>query len=455
MYRRNWSIVIALLVVASMLLAACGGSAEPTPVPAPTEAPAAVAPTDTPVPPPAEEPAPTEPPAVEEPAPTEAPVAESAVECPAGAPTLLIWADDTRAGVLNDLAPTVLEETGVCLSIQLIGFGDIRTQVSLAGPAGEGPDIFVGAHDWLGELYSNGVVAPMDLGAKAADFAPVSVEAFTYEGSLYGLPYAVENVAFFCNPDLVPEPPTTWSELQTLSQAAKDAGDLTQFFAIMASDPYHHEPINTAFGGYIFGQKEDGTYDACDVGLDSEGAIAYLTWIDTMVKEGMLSADIDWETAHVLFETGKAACMISGPWALERFETAGVNYTIGGFPGETQDSSPFVGVQGFMINSFSPNKVLAQSFLTDYIATTPVMEALYLAGDRPPAYLPALGVIDANAEAFAEIVPAAHPMPAIPAMNAVWDAWGTAITTVFQQSATPADAAATAAQQVRTAAGCQ
>jgi maltose-binding protein MalE len=157
----------------------------------------------------------------------------------------------------------------------------------------------------------------------------------------------------------------------------------------------------------------------------------------------------------VLFETGKAACISTGPWALERFDTAGAKYTINSFPGETQDASPFVGVQGFMINSFSENKVLAQSFLTDYIATTPVMEALYLAGDRPPAYLPAEGVMDDNAKAFAAIVPSAHPMPAIPAMSAVWDAWGAAITTVFQQSATPADAAATAAQQVRSAAGCE
>ncbi len=446
MYRRNWSIVIALLVVASMLLAACGGGSTPTTAPAPTEPPAAAAPTNTPVPAAATDtPAPA--------APTDTPAAAATTTCPAGAPTLLIWADDTRAPVLNDLKPKVLAETGVCLDIQIIGFGDIRSQVSLAGPAGEGPDIFVGAHDWLGELYSNGVVAPMDLGAKTSDFDKVAVDAFTYEGTLYGLPYAVENVAWLCNADIVSEPPATYSAVQDASEAAKATGELTQYFAIMASDPYHQEPINTAFGGYVFGQTDTG-YDACDVGLDSEGSIAYLTWIDTMVKDGLLSADMDWETIHVLMETGKAACMITGPWALDRFKNNNLNYSIDPLPSEVQDGSPFVGVQGFMINSFSPNRVLAQSFLLDYVATTPVMEALYLAGGRPPAYVPAQGAMDEDAKAFAAAGVNGHPMPAIPAMNAVWDAWGTAITTVFQQSATPEQAAATAAQQVRTAAGC-
>lgn len=482
MSRRNWSIVIALLVVASMLLAACGGGAEPTAVPAPavdtaateaaaaaaaavdtaaTEAASAAAAVDTAATEAAaaaeaaaataEAEAAAAAEAVATEAPTAAPVGEA---CPADAPQLLIWADDTRAPVLNDLKPKVLEETGVCLNIQILPFGDIRSQMSLAAPAGEGPDIFVGAHDWLGELYTNGVVAPMDLGAKAADFDPVALQAFTYEGALYGLPYAVENVAFVCNTDLVETLPTTYSELQEMAKEMQDAGTVKQFFALMAGDPYHQEPINTAFGGYIFGQTETG-YDACDVGLDSEGAIAYLTWIDTMVKEGLLSADVDWETAHVLFETGDAACMITGPWALERFDNAGINYSINPLIGETQDGSPFVGVQGFMINSFSANKVLAQSFLTDYVATTEVMEALYKAGNRPPAYIPAQAAMDDNAKAFAAASVNAHPMPAIPAMNAVWSSWGDAIVTVFQQSAAPADAAATAAGQVRTAAACQ
>lgn len=443
MYRRNWTIVLALLVVASMLLAACGGGAEPTTAPAPTEPPAAAAPTNTPVP--AEPaPAPTEPPA-EQPA---------ATGCPAGAPTLRVWADDQRVTILLGLQDRVVQELGICLDVQEIGFGDIRSQVSLAAPVGEGPDIFVGANDWIGELVANGVVAEIDLGAKASDFDPASLFGFTFDGRLRGLPYAVENVALVCNADLVPTPPTTYDEIESMAREMQAAGTVSQFFALFPNDAYHFEPVSTAFGGFIFAQTDNG-YDACDVGLDSQGAVDSLTWIDTMVKDGLLSADLNWDVAHTLFDTGEAACMITGPWAIERFDTAGINYTISPVPGQAQAGSPFVGVQGFMVNDFSSNKVLAQTFLVDFVAQQDVMEQFYLQGERTPAYLPARGVLDETAEAFAVAGANGHPMPNITAMNAVWSSWGDAITTVFQQSATPADAATTAAGQVRAAAACQ
>ncbi len=444
-------VLVLLLIVRQIWF---GGAAPPAPPLAPvsTPAPATSTPHATPTPTATIVPEPpTQAPNTE---PTALPAVFETKNCPAGSPSLTIWADDQRADAFYGIADQLLSETGVCLNVQEFGFGDIRTRISLAGPAGKGPDIFVGAHDWLGELAANGVPVEMDLGNKVADFDPVALKAFTYDGKLVGLPYAVESVAFICNSDLVPTPPTTYGELKTMAKEMQDAGTVKQFFALMGGDPYHQEPVNTAFGGYIFGQADAG-YDACAVGLDSRGAIDYLTWIDGMVKDGLLSADVDWETAHVLFETGDAACIITGPWALDRFLANNVNYSINAVPGEADAGSPFVGVQGFMINAFSPNKVLAQAFLTDYVATNAVMEPLYTAGNRPPAYLPARDIMDADAKAFSEVAASGHPMPAIPAMSAVWDAWGTAITSVFMQSETPEEAAANAARQVRSASGCQ
>jgi maltose-binding protein MalE len=441
---RKSYLVFALLIVATMLLAACGGGAEePTATPVPP-APAAE-PTATPVP---------EPTAVPEPEPTEAPVEEAAAPegCPAG--TLVVWADNLRAPLMKSLTDQVLAETGICLDVQEVGFGDIRSKISLSGPAGEGPDIFIGAHDWLGELNANGVVAEIDLGAKAGQFFEPAVTAFQYEGKQLGVPYGTENIAMVYNTDLVPTPPTTLEELETIAQQLTDEGTVTQALGVPPDDPYHFEPWLTSNGGYIFG-VENGEYQACDVGLDSEGGVAALTWAKDLVDKGLLSPDVNLDTARQLFDQGQMAMIVTGPWDLPRFRDAAVPYAVAAVPEGLAAASPFMGVQGFMINAFSENKLLAQSFLMDYVAADGFMQALFEADPRPSAWMAVREATeDPDLAGFTAAGEAAHPMPAIPAMNAVWDSWKAAIQTVFQGAATPEDAAKNAADQVRSAAGC-
>jgi maltose-binding protein MalE len=416
----------------------------------------------------AEEPtvAPTEAPAAEEPAPTEAPTEEATpeptplpaavtIECPADSPTLTVWADRFRVQALSTIQGQVLEETGICLVLQEFAFGDVRGQMNLAAPVGEGADIFVGAHDWLGELYANGVVAEIDLGDKAAEFLTPAVNAMRWEGKQLGLPQNTENIALLYNKELVPEPPTTLEEAVAIAQQLQDEGKVTQGLLFFPGDAYHFEPVLTAFGGYIFGQDENGEYEACDVGLDNEGGIAALQWVKDQVDAGLLSADVVNATAVELFQTGQGAMIYTGPWNLTPFREAGIDIGVAPLLDATETASPFLGVQGFMVNDYSPNKLLAQSFLLDYVATEPMMQALFDAEPRPSAYL---AVREATEDADLAGINAAgaegHAMPAIPAMGAVWGAWGDAITTVFQGSQTPEEAAANAAQQVRTAAEC-
>src|SRR5690606_5869897 len=86
---------------------------------------------------------------------------------------LLIWADDTRAPIMEELGAQFEAEFGVPVKVTELGFGDIRSQLAVAGPAGEGPDIIIGAHDWLGELIINGLIEPIDLGELVDDFESV------------------------------------------------------------------------------------------------------------------------------------------------------------------------------------------------------------------------------------------------------------------------------------------
>src|SRR6266496_3184307 len=107
--------LFGMLIVASMVLAACGGAAATTA--APTEAPATSAPA------------------------TAAPATEAATQAAAPAGTLRIWADDTRAPILQDMADEVLSAYNLQLVVELKA--SIRDDFQTAAPLGEGPDIIV------------------------------------------------------------------------------------------------------------------------------------------------------------------------------------------------------------------------------------------------------------------------------------------------------------------------
>lgn len=412
--RIQWSLV-TILILTSLILGACGGQAT-------------VAPTE----------APTEPPEVEPTAaPTEAP--------PEPDTTLVIWADETRAPILQTLAEEFEAEYGVALEVQQVA--DINDQLPIAAPAGEGPDIFIGPHDRLGGWVDSGLVTPIDLGAKADEFLAVALDAFRYGGELYGMPYAIENMALIRNADLVPEAPETWEELLAAGEELVDAGEVT-YALVLEDNGFKVYPVLTSFGGYVFGRDEGGTWNPADIGIDSEGMVEAGEWIQENVAIGLISPNAnDADTAETLFESGEAAFIMTGPWALERFRTAGVNYAISPFPSGGQS---FAGVQGFMINAFSENVLLAQAFLTEFVATPEIMQELYLAGNRPSAFLPVLAATsDPDMVAFGEAGENAALMPAIPEMGSVWGSWNSAVQLVITGEATPAEAFGTAAQQIK------
>lgn len=386
-----------------------------------------------------------------EPQPTAVPVVEpTAGPQPTAAPpepevTLVIWADETRASILQALAEDFQATYGVGLDVQQVA--DINDQLPIAAPAGEGPDIFIGPHDRIGGWVDSGLVTPIDLGDKASQFLQVALDGFTYGGQLYGMPYAVENMGLFRNADLVPDAPTTWEELLQVGAALQASGDVTYALAL-EDNGYKIYPILTSFGGYVFGRDAGGTWDPSDLGVDSAGMIEAGNWIAENVAAGLISPNAnDADTAETLFETGEAAFIMTGPWALERFRAAGFNYAISPFP---SDGQPFGGVQGFMINAFSENILLAQAFLTEFVATEETMSQLYEAGDRPSAFLPVLeSTEDLDLAAFGAAGENAALMPAIPEMGAVWGSWNSAVVLTITAADTPENAFMVAGQQIR------
>ncbi len=374
----------------------------------------------------------------------------------AQAPSLLIWTDETRSAVIEELGASFSEEYGVDLVVQQMGFGDIRDQLRIAAPAGEGPDIIIGAHDWLGELVTNGMLAAIDLGDAAEGFAPATIQALTWDGELYGVPYAIENVGFFYNTELVPTAPATFDEVRSVSEELMSSGKADYGFIRQDGDPYHFFPIQTAFGGYIFGLDDLGNYTAEDVGVDNEGSVAALQWLQGMIGDGLLPTGLDHPAALALMQSGEAAMYITGPWSIQALVEAEVPFAIAAIPAgpEGDPGRPFLGVQAFMISAFSENPLLAQAFLTEWVASEDVQYALYEKGNRTPALLAAAEKVEDPYQAgLGEAGAVGQPMPAIPAMSAVWTAWDNAIRLASNDpTADAAELAKLAADAIREAA---
>jgi len=241
-------------------------------------------------------------------------------------------------------------------------------------------------------------------------------------------------------------------EMAALAEELEASSDgETTAWTIQTNDPYHYNPVMNSFGGYVFAETDAG-YDPNDVGLDSEGALAAGAWLQEMAEAGHLQPDVDYDVMHAMFTGGQVACIGTGPWALSMIRDSGVAYTINAFPsGGVQAGRPFLGVQGFMVSAFSENQLLAQTVLSEVFSTTEFMQAMYDADPRPSAYLAVReSTTDEDLAAFATAGADGMPMPAIPEMSSVWEAWTNAITLTITQQQDSAEAFATAADQVRT-----
>jgi maltose-binding protein MalE len=162
---------------------------------------------------------------------------------------------------------------------------------------------------------------------------------------------------------------------------------------------------------------------------------------------------MDWDTMHQWFESGQAAMLVTGPWVTDRIVESGVPFQICDIPGETEEAGrPFLGAHGFMVSAFANDPLLAQIFLTEFVATPEVMMAMYEGNPRPPAFLETLEAVeDEYITAFGQAGANADPMPAIPEMASVWDAWGNAVTLISQGADTGENAFTNAQEQIITA----
>ncbi|MGM9992293.1 MAG: extracellular solute-binding protein [Candidatus Bruticola sp.] len=345
-----------------------------------------------------------------------------------GPKPLLIWSGmDAEFPTLKRQCQEFEKQTGLKVEFLKVPYRDLKNKFLVAAPAGLGPDIVVGAQDWIGMLTVAGLLSPIpDEVINQSDYVPVALDSVRFNQQIYMAPLCMECLAMFRNPDLMPERPKTTAELVAQAQRIQkeSAGKINGFY-FEIKEPYFSMPFLLAEGAYMIGKDSQGNYVPTDVGINTPGAAKGAEFLrDLSQKYDLIKQGSTENISRTLFLEGKAAVIPNGPWFLDQIRNSGVHYVIDPFP--VTDSGnlikPFLGVQGFMLNKYSQRPQDAGKLMA-FLSSPENMADMSKTSGRPPTKISALELCKDNKDiiAFADICANSVPMPTHPAAMQIWE----------------------------------
>lgn len=320
-----------------------------------------------------------------------------------------------------------------------------------------GPDIFVWAHDRIGDFAVDELIDPIQIDpAIKSKFSNISLSAVNYNGNDYGYPISIEAIGLVCNKDIVPNPPTSFEgfkELQeNIKQEQKPIYALTWDFKI----PYYTYPLLSALGGYGF-KKTDLGWDVNDIGMNNQGSVEGLEYLVRMINEGYFPEGVENGDSEKMFINKRAGCILAGPWSWGKFKDAGIDFSVNALPTlKGQVAHAYIGVLVSMINPYSYQKDIAKKFIENYWLTD---EGLKDMNDDKPLGVVALNSYEHILESSTddgeklkqtrENAVNGHLMPSVKPVAGYWAALANAIRISLLGEKKPKDALDQAAERTR------
>jgi len=287
----------AAAVVLALLVAACGGTASPTPAPS-----AVASPT------PAESAAPS----------------ESAAVTPAPTPTIsgsiTVWSWDVAATALKRLAADFqAAHPGTTIEVQDIGYDNAYDKISIGLQSGSGlPDVVTVETDHMQPYIATFPQGFADLTDRAAaykaQFDPSKWAASSdSNGRLFSLPWDSGTVAVFYRSDYFakagvnPAAITTWDDFVAAGEKVKAATGVSMINVdVNGSDSIWAELM----------QQQGASYFTADGKISIAGpeAVKAMTLLKTLYDKGLIDNEKGWDARVAAAKAGKAATQATGVW---------------------------------------------------------------------------------------------------------------------------------------------
>lgn len=219
------------------------------------------------------------------------------------------------------------EEENPDVKVKVLAVPDesFDNKVFTAIPRGSGPDVFIKAHDIIGNWADNKIIEDLSHDMTQAEleaFHPTTIQAMRYGNGFYAIPLAYKSTLLFYNKDLVKTPPATTSELLDFIKKNTDFASQHYGLVYLNTEVFYHSAWLNGFGGSLF--DSDGK-----VRLNTPENVASFEFARQL--SAYQPAGMDGARVKSLFNDGQAAMVINGPWFMAELRSD-LNYGVAVLP---------------------------------------------------------------------------------------------------------------------------
>ena len=305
---------------------------------------------------------------------------------------IVVWADETRGPNIRDaLATKSSWVSGYTVTVKAFANFDALKEAIDKATATNGPDIVVGANDWVPTLAKNGKLAPLTLTAsQRARFSSSQFYDLSYKKKLYGIPVDVNNVAMIYNTKLVTTAPKTFGDMVDYYKANKASKNLKAGLCVAGGGmSWGAHSVFSALGADAYYFNSDGRINKSKTfSPTSFGANVRKFLMDGGKSNGFFPASDAGCKDNYL--DGTVPFAIIGNWEWNDYKAKGFEMNLMPVPGVTANNpgKAFGSVSGALLTSFASTRgveAAAKSLLVDFFGSTAGQVAYQKIEKRPPA----------------------------------------------------------------------
>ena len=329
---------------------------------------------------------------------------------------------------------------------------ELRKNFTSAAIGGQGPDVVLGPNDNLGVFVPGNLIVPATevMGDDFfKDFDGAALEASKYNGVQYMVPDRNGNeLCLLYNKKLVQKAPKTWEEMIEMAEKLKKEGKVQYAVTFNQTEPFFSVPMLGAFGGKVF---DDAFSSKAKPTLNTPEVKAWFTWLKKIHSEGQIPKEADYDVSSNLFQEGKVAFLINGPWSFVNYiESYSMDIGIAAIPQVNGKwPMPYTAVKGYTVSRTAvadPKKKEASRLFVEWVTNQDSQIRMMDTHKQLPTLKSALKdkavTDDPMISGQKDSLQHGTPMPVITQMRAVWDAIKPVQQELFAGKIKPEDAPA-------------